>query len=208
MDSLCLFPIKDIGLCGEPCAVDFCDKHINMNEQLEEQFEIKRAMQPFVGILYSLARFSELGNILEIGVMSGQSTKTILGGLSDRKKPNSGLTSIDMHDRSGIITDLDNNVDWRLIVGDSHAKDIIEAASEGAPYDFLLIDGGHFKSDVSQDYVNYAKYVKKGGLVLFHDIQNNKPEYTDGGVKAFWDELQHPRKVSLGPWPGFGILQM
>ncbi len=44
--------------------------------------------------------------------------------------------------------------------------------------DFLFIDGGHSRPSAFKDYRNWAKHVKKGGILAIHDVFEN-PE--DGG---------------------------
>ena len=60
-----------------------------------------------------------------------------------------------------------------LIRDDSHKKSIINKVGNilnGEKLDFLFIDGDHEYEGVKKDYNNYSKYVKKGGLIAFHDI--------------------------------------
>jgi len=172
-----------------------------MNDTARQMFEMRRAMRPFVGILYSLARHSETGNILEIGVRQGQSTRTILGALSDR---GSGmLTSIDIRDRTERIPESLRPY-WNQVVGNSHEQKAEDAASEFSPYDFVLIDGDHSSQGCRQDWLDYGPMCRKGGLVLFHDVINPDP---DGGVQAFWNDLT-ATKVTLDTWPGFGIVSI
>jgi predicted O-methyltransferase YrrM len=161
------------------------------------------AMRPFLGILYSLARYSDTGNILEIGVREAQSTKVILGGLNDRKR--GMLTSVDIRDYTRFVPE-DMRQKWRHIVGNSHDSDTVAKAAEHAPYDFIMIDGDHTTEGVEQDWLNYGPLCKKGGLVLFHDISND--ERGTGGVEKFWKSLDIPNKVSIPRWPGLGIIEV
>ena len=45
----------------------------------------------------------------------------------------------------------------------------------GAELDFLFIDGDHSYAGVKQDFEKYSGYVKRGGLIAFHDIRPQAP---------------------------------
>lgn len=177
-----------------------------INETSLEMFGMRRAMQPYVGILYSMARWSPTGNILEIGVRQGQSTRTILGALADRGSGR--LTSIDVRDRTDRIPE-ELRPHWRHAVGDSHSQDVYKEAAAGMMFDLILIDGDHSASGVRKDWEMYAPHVSPGGFVIFHDIIN--PNDPEGGVKAFWDDFGSTLgegRVSLTSWPGLAIVQI
>ena len=83
---------------------------------------------------------------------------------------------------------------------DSGASDTIQkvhAILGTNKLDFLLIDGDHSYDGVSKDFKNYSPFVRKGGLIAFHDIL---PDYKTklgidtgnwtGGVPQFWQELK------------------
>ncbi|MCH6575539.1 MAG: class I SAM-dependent methyltransferase [Bacteroidetes bacterium] len=61
--------------------------------------------------------------------------------------------------------------------------------------DFLFIDGDHTYEGVKQDFENYSKLVKLGGIIAFHDI-NTGPEELVGGVPKFWNEISSKFFVS------------
>ena len=74
---------------------------------------------------------------------------------------------------------------------DSTNAETIKSVSEVIPdrdLDFLFIDGGHHYQIVKSDYENYAPFVKKGGIVAFHDI------YSIGDVTQFWNEIKIGKK--------------
>jgi predicted O-methyltransferase YrrM len=97
-----------------------------------------------------------------------------------------------------------------LIRGDSHQPKTLELTRqylEGHAVDFLFIDADHTEAGVRSDYKMYSPLVKEGGMILFHDIAINNPEY---GVKKLWAELaeQYEHREFLGrptPW-GLGLL--
>ena len=53
--------------------------------------------------------------------------------------------------------------------------------------DILHIDGFHSYEAVSHDFKTWEKKVKKGGIILFHDIAVRQEGY---GVWKFWEELK------------------
>ena len=106
------------------------------------------------------------------------------------------------------------------IPGDSSKKETIEKTRkwlQGSLIDVLFIDGDHSYEGVKSDYKNYSPWVKRGGLIIFHDIVEDYGtrfgtptcNYT-GGVPKFWSELknqgfQFEEFVENSEQDGFGI---
>ena len=79
-----------------------------------------------------------------------------------------------------------------LIRADSHSETTlrrVERILGGCKVDFLFIDGDHSYEGVKSDFQMYAKLVKPGGIVAFHDILPGPPEWV-GDVPKFWDEVK------------------
>ncbi len=57
---------------------------------------------------------------------------------------------------------------------------------EDGSVDLLHIDGRHEYESVKKDFENWLPKLKKGGLILIHDILVEREDY---GVKKFWEEL-------------------
>lgn len=72
------------------------------------------------------------------------------------------------------------------IKGDSHSADVIRAAEQHAPYDWIFIDADHSYDAVRLDWEHYGLLVAPGGIVVFHDI-NERNGY---GVNQLWREIQ------------------
>lgn len=70
--------------------------------------------------------------------------------------------------------------------------------------DFLLIDGDHKYSQVKSDYHHFSRFVRKGGIICFHDI--NVPSAP--GVKKLWLEITRHRQphLEITSWPGLGAI--
>ena len=93
------------------------------------------------------------------------------------------------------------------VEGDSHQAGThaaVKAALRGRPLDLLYIDGDHGYAGVAADFQTYVPLMRRGGLVVFHDIV---PDYRArygaetsscaGGVPQFWGEVKaaHPGAV-------------
>jgi cephalosporin hydroxylase len=53
--------------------------------------------------------------------------------------------------------------------------------------DFLFIDGDHTYMGVKKDYELYSPFVRKGGIIAFHDIGKNE----EGGCHILWNEIKN-----------------
>ena len=131
--------------------------------------------------------------IVEIGVFKG-GTFTFWKNILD----NEGLlVGVDLNDR-GYIDSLaqnyseDRNV--KFISGyksnDRICVQKVKEALEHRPIDILFIDASHVFEDVQADYDIYSKFVRKGGLIIFHDIVG--PELLKGTeVWMLWRYLKY-----------------
>jgi len=106
-----------------------------------------------------------------------------------------------------------------LVRGDSHDPATLERVKmilSGKNIDFLFIDGDHSYEGVRKDFEIYSQFVRKRGLIAFHDII---PDYaTRFGIKTrawsgqtykLWDEIKqryrHLEIVSNYDQDGAGI---
>jgi len=100
--------------------------------------------------------------------------------------------------------------DLRLIDGDSRSAEAIalfEKALAGRKLDLLFIDGDHTYEGVKSDHERYARFVKPGGIIAFHDINPGLEEF-GVAVSRFWREtplagerrefIEDPRQISYG----------
>jgi cephalosporin hydroxylase len=77
----------------------------------------------------------------------------------------------------------------------SHSTSAVDAIAQlldGRKIDVLFIDGDHRYEGVKQDFENYKKFVRDGGLILLHDIveDNGRGRAWAGGVPKLWQELR------------------
>jgi len=186
-----------------------------IDPRLEKIKSIRRGMQSYVMMLYEFVLDYAPNKMLEIGVQSGQSTKTILMAMkqmSSRKKMK--LVSIDRGRHDKLMADeyADLQEYWHYLHGDSHNPQTLEMAKSvlgnDEYYDMLFIDGDHSFGGVKQDFEEYSQLVKPGGIIMLHDIINKNE-----GVKDFWPLISW-EKFALdwghaggGVTPGFGLVR-
>lgn len=100
------------------------------------------------------------------------------------------------------------NQQLHLLRADSHAVTTLDQTQQllaGRPLDLLFIDGDHTFDGAKSDWQMYAPLVRRGGLIVFHDIAGN---YADTQVKSFWDSLKSQyshREYISHPNGKFGI---
>ncbi|MFA5300842.1 MAG: class I SAM-dependent methyltransferase [Lutibacter sp.] len=57
----------------------------------------------------------------------------------------------------------------KIILGNSHKSKTWDKVYKYAQYDVLFIDADHTYEGIKSDYLDYAKLVKKNGIIAFHD---------------------------------------
>lgn len=83
---------------------------------------------------------------------------------------------------------------------DSHRRETVEAVGAhlgGHKLDLLYLDGDHSYEGVKMDFQFYAPLVRRGGLIVLHDIvpdymtrYGQRTRSDTGGVPRFWQELK------------------
>lgn len=77
----------------------------------------------------------------------------------------------------------------------------------GNKLDYILIDGDHTYEGVKKDFEIYSPFVKKGGMIIFHDIANHPNSACK--VDVFWNEIkmdfQHMEYIDYAKQERFGI---
>jgi len=124
-------------------------------------------------------------------------------------------SEISLKSIADILTSEEYNVD--LIFGDSKNKeteDRLISCLNNQSIDILFIDGDHSLLGVASDINIYTKYVKKGGIVIFHDCGDIKSIATDlnafktmRSVRSAFDDFSYGRKklIVQEDW-GLGII--
>lgn len=117
----------------------------------------------------------DVRHVLEIGTHRGCSARL----WRDVLRPELLITvdwepMLDGQDMDGIVVVRGNRSQ------DPVAQQAVREALAGRNVDFLFIDGGHRYEDVRDDYRAYGPYVRRGGIVAFHDIDVSNEEHDVG----------------------------
>lgn len=102
-----------------------------------------------------------VGNVFEIGVRDGVSTAALLMGVHSRGVGH--VYSVDINPNCAHAL---SDPAWSFIHG--HSQEIIKPEFQ---LDVLLIDGDHSYRSVMMDYLRFSPLVKRGGLILMHDVE-------------------------------------
>lgn len=142
-------------------------------------------------LLYSLVREHRPQVTVEIGIYGGQSIVPMAVAARDNRQGHIvGIETWTSTEAKQYRTNIVNDfwwmtVDFKSLKRDFHAflaaqdldylVKVIEARSDRAHYvldsiDMLHIDGGHSTFGAAQDIINYVAKVKRGGIVVFDDI--------------------------------------
>ena len=99
------------------------------------------------------------------------------------------------------------------LLGNSHdptiAKQLRRILGNEA-IDLLFIDGDHSRWGVEDDYQRYRGFVRPGGVIAFHDVNDSDRNRLNGlGVADFFQSLPEPKQTfSVGyEWGGIGALR-
>jgi predicted O-methyltransferase YrrM len=152
-------------------------------------------------LLYGLAKES-IGTIVEIGSLMGRSTACLaLGSLAGGKNE---IYAIDPWELKTTY-DFDNyfNVFWENMVKarvdhiihpiKDFSCDFLEKVSKHDQFNLigniglLFVDGGHGHPNVKKDLA-WIKFVKKGGIVAFHDYKSKKIRGVNRAVNEYLKE--------------------
>ena len=143
-------------------------------------------------ILLQIALPLQPKSILEIGTCKGYSAEVWIKAF----EPAHFLT-IEKDTFDSLSPTLIHNMNYIYAFNhDSHTINtygMLDRIIANEKIDFLFIDGDHSYEGVRKDWEMYGPLVKKGGIVVFHDVQYmavNPPVE----VKLLWDELKKEHK--------------
>jgi hypothetical protein len=188
-----------------------------------ETLDLKQNIWEFTALVKLLSE-RKLNNVCEIGSLKGGSLFT----LCQLASPDARIVSIDLPGgnfgggHTGRFAELfyaftREQQSLTLIRGDSHSPETLaefRSSFEANSLDFLFIDGDHTYEGVKQDYLMYGPFVKRSGLIAFHDILP-RPDLPLIGVWKLWAEIKSERPAScrefiapdgLGRKIGIGVL--
>lgn len=97
-----------------------------------------------------------------------------------------------------------------VLQGDSHNPKSLEWLSRwlhGRPVDVLVLDGDHHVPGILMDLGMYGPLVRKGGLILLHDINSRNDARAE--VWKVWPDLTREFRTSqiMGPY-GWGVIHV
>jgi predicted O-methyltransferase YrrM len=181
---------------------------------LDEQVDMIRGHETFGAI----QQRSEIGSLLEILQQNppkyvceiGTASGGTLFLLTQVCRPDALLLSVDLglsFERCLVHARFASRRQKIVSVrGDSSAPGTLRRARSllrGHPLDLLFIDGDHSYQGVKADFVNYSPLVRRGGLIVLHDIvpdfgtRYGKPTGSHtGGVPVFWGEIKAQLRTS------------
>jgi predicted O-methyltransferase YrrM len=157
---------------------------------------------------------NKLKNILEIGTADG-GTLFIFSNIVEN---NGKIISIDLPIGYPLWrvklykSFVNDDKKLYLVRSDSHnikTVNIVEKILNNDKLDFLFIDGDHSYNGVKQDFEMYSRFVRKGGIIAFHDIIQDRIRNSSGEVWKFWKEIKskykHKEIVESRHQNGYGI---
>lgn len=162
---------------------------------------------------YIRNNINELKMVAEVGTANG-GTAFLLSRLVS---PHSTIITIDLHRykewkyeiMSNFAIKSDSKIEF--VTGDTRSEDTLKLFEEklkGRELDLLFIDGDHRYLGVKKDFENLSRYVRRGGIIAFHDIVPGK----DNEVPIFWEELRCDYtcvefKAKASGWGGIGVIK-
>jgi predicted O-methyltransferase YrrM len=193
---------SDLTFGGRPktleATIDYCvDRPVLMGQERSEILQLAKLLKGFApqrsleigtnygGTLFLLCTVSPPGSkIISVDLPRGP-----FGGGYPRRK----IPLFRKFRRRG--------QELHLVRADSHSpatKKRILTILGGEPLDYLFVDGDHTYRGVQQDFEMYSPLVRRGGMVVFHDIVT----YNKGSgceVEEFWrgikDSYRHAEIV-------------
>ncbi len=180
--------------CGPPAPVPIL--------QWEKEFEV----------LLELYRRQHPVNVLEVGTYHG-------GTLFHWLQNAWGGTTVVSLDSYAVGVDnrhlyrqwVPVGVDLVVLKGDSHGQIIRGEVEKYGPYDFVLIDAGHFLPEVTRDWELYRPMVRPGGILVLHDILTH-PAWPSIEVGQLWEKIKQDYMTFEivadrdAEWGGLGVV--
>lgn len=131
--------------------------------------------------------------LVEIGIFEGASSAMFRASMSPDgvlhlidpfvKVPDSKLTARQLMARINLLRSTRGKVKWYR----DYSYNVVQNWKE--EIDLLFIDGDHSEIAVRNDWLSWHKFVKVGGVVLFHDARFGR------GDGSYWDGWPGPGKI-------------
>jgi predicted O-methyltransferase YrrM len=167
-----------------------------------------------------------VSNVAEIGTLHGGTaalwSKLFTGKIVTMDLPNGRFGGADHHfheveckKRALRLSQVSSRI--HSILGDSKSVEVRTTLREhlnGEMLDLLFIDGDHTFAGVSADFLLYRNFVRPGGVIAFHDV-NDTPFHIAAGcmVHEFWKSVCYvydDRNTFTvnGEWGGIGAIRV
>ena len=146
-------------------------------------------------------------NYLEIGLNNGI-TNTILNKFFKFSK-NVAIDPLGPHINEKVMAANLRFKNMILICNESGSQFTNKILKSLAKFDLIFIDGDHSYNSVKKDFNLSKKYIKKKGLIIFHDVF-----LPDSGPNKLWNEINANFKTKEIFYPmndfkfGFGIIEI
>jgi predicted SAM-dependent methyltransferase/cephalosporin hydroxylase len=174
--------------------------------------------------LYDLLVERKLNTVVEIGTDAGGLFWMLCQMATDEARiisldfPEGNFRSDAPYDPDKLASYKKGSQVLQFIKGDSHDPESLAELKRminGSKVDLLFIDGDHTYQGVKSDFEMYSPLVKKGGMIVFHDILfHDKVPLCQ--VEKFWTEIKGDYKTEefivegddrgWGEWGGIGVL--
>ena len=156
-----------------PAAPPATDEELHFADEIRRSYLFDNHPSPFMRDAVRAFRLAAgASTYLEIGTFD----KGNLAYVSTLLADDAVIIDVDIDEQRTRSARLERSLtpDQKLetIVGDSMADetvDRVQHALEGRPLDALFIDGNHIAGPVLSDFALYGRFVRPGGVILFHD---------------------------------------
>jgi tRNA G46 methylase TrmB len=152
-------------------------------------------------LLFELVKRYKPEYVLEIGIDKGGSTLTLAAA-----NPGGSVVSVDIDkpscDNARKIA-ADHGLTNLLVIQDDSLKHVTRLGEIGRKADLLFIDGWHDFNHSYQEYEQYRKFMKDGGIILFDDIHESRQ------MDVMWQYIIDPKvELPKSHWTGFGACKV
>lgn len=153
-------------------------------------------------------REQALGNVLEIGCDVGHSTTALLLGVREH---GGHVWSMDIN--PDCANNFPNNPQWTFIHADSQ-DNLVPIKLAVNTYvtlfmelDLLYVDGDHTYEGALNDITHYGQWVKRGGLILVHDVEHPNFPGVAQAVRDYCAATDRTHTVRHGSW-GLAVINV
>ncbi len=168
--------------------------------------------EPEMAVLLEVYRRLDPANVLEVGTYHGG---TLYHWMQNTRRPGASIVTVDSYagvDNRHLYDDWNpGHVHLHVIEGDSHHERVVDEVRAYGPFDFVMIDAGHYYEEVKRDWELYEPMVKAGGMLCFHDILTHAV-WPSIEVGRLWDEIKKTHLTfeivadRKAEWGGWGVV--